>query len=195
MDPVMKKAVDFLQKEISDNLEKFETLTGRSFRIPRLSGFTPWQKNEEYQLSKIIKEANNLQKGNAMDEKELSTIKAAILRAHLAPIARRTFGTRADAVIKFGFADGIFALGEDGSPGVLGEDDSILTSESAIVTELRRRYADLVAAVAPASTPAPGKTMASSEYNLKSTNPACAQELAKFFTEGGQIVPDSAEIE
>ena len=36
MDPVMKKAVDFLQKEISDNLEKFETLTGRSFRIPRL---------------------------------------------------------------------------------------------------------------------------------------------------------------
>ena len=160
----------------------------------RLSGFIPWQGGEEYELNKILSQAENtLQKGTRMDEKELSTIKAAILRSHFAPIARRTFGTRADAIVKFGFSDGIFALGEDGLPGVLGEDDAILTSEKAIVTELRRRYGELVDSVAPSSEAkaAGAKVMSSEEYNAKSANPAFAQELSKFFTSGGQIGPDA----
>ena len=162
----------------------------------RLSGFTPWQKNEEYKLIQILDKADNLQrKGNTMDEKELSTIRAAILRAHFAPIARRTFGTHSEAVIKFGFSDGIFALGEDGSPGVLDEDDSILTSEKAIVTELRRRYGDIVGPVSVAAKTELGKTMSSEEYNAKSANPAYAQELSKFFSSGGTIGPDAADAQ
>ena len=66
-----------------------------------------------------------------------------------------------------------------------------------IVTELRRRYGELVDSVAPSSEAkaAGAKVMSSEEYNAKSANPAYAQELSKFFSSGGTIGPDAADAQ
>ena len=118
-------------------------------------------------------------------------------RSALQPLLPELFGKAAPYVLKTAMADGQIVENDAGEICIKDGDNLVPVSNVAeAATALKKLHADLViTSTRPGSgaTPHSGgkaagaKIMSSDEYNAKSASPAFAQELSKFFTEGGTI--------
>jgi hypothetical protein len=150
----------------------------------RLSEFTPWQRDEERNLQKILSDKLQ-QKGFSMDEKqELTGVKTALLRRELGPVLAANFGPHADLILEHGIADGSISIAPSGVPCVIGEVPGEIFVGGDAISALRARHPKLAVGNGDASG---GKTLSLQEYT-DAVAAGKSEEMRKFIASGGRIV-------
>ena len=151
--------------------------------VKRLNGFQPWGLREEFQLQKIIGDAEKKKLKNGgikMSAAVLNKIARRELERAAMPIVEGNFQS-ARLVLRDAMHENFVGFDESGEPGVRADGVfyPLATHQAEAVNELRKRYSEFATAESKPHNP---KAKPYSE--VQAMDPL---SQGKFFTEGGEI--------